>query len=232
MTTRLNIILALLLTCVLGFSAWTRVELSVPNTEILPDMKYTVAWQAYTSNPIFQNGNTMQIPVSGTIARGETPLHYSSSKEDAVRAGEELRNPYIPSGDVLPASPIDGTGKPRNPPSKTEDFSAAINSPQSKLSNSVERGGRLFHIFCIACHGPKGLGDGLVAQRGFPPPPSLLSGKSLQMKDGQLFHILTYGQGSMSSFAGQLSHDQRWGLINYIRSLQKQSSLGTREVNP
>ena len=41
------------------------------------------------------------------------------------------------------------------------------------------------------------------------------------MKDGQLFHILTYGQGSMSSMAAQLSRDRRWDVINFVRSLQQ-----------
>ena len=41
------------------------------------------------------------------------------------------------------------------------------------------------------------------------------------MKDGQLFHILTYGQGSMAPMAAQLSRDRRWDVINFVRSLQK-----------
>ena len=44
------------------------------------------------------------------------------------------------------------------------------------------------------------------------------------MKDGQLFHVLTYGQGAMSDFVGQLSVDSRWDVINYIRSLQAQAA--------
>ena len=40
------------------------------------------------------------------------------------------------------------------------------------------------------------------------------------MKDGQLFHILTYGQNNMASYAGQISRDDRWNVIAYVRSLQ------------
>ncbi len=61
-----------------------------------------------------------------------------------------------------------------------------------------------------------------MTKRGFPPPPSLLTGKSPQTKDGQLFHILTYGQANMPDFAAQLSPARRWDVINYIRSLQTQ----------
>ena len=79
-------------------------------------------------------------------------------------------------------------------------------------------------MFCIACHGPSGAGNGLVPQRGFPPPPSMMTGKSMQMKDGQLFHIITYGQGSMASYAAQIPPGRRWDVINYVRTLQQKAA--------
>jgi mono/diheme cytochrome c family protein len=60
-----------------------------------------------------------------------------------------------------------------------------------------------------------------VTLGGFPPPPSLLSDRSLRMPDGQMFHILTYGQGNMPSIAAQLSEDDRWTAILHVRYLQK-----------
>jgi len=86
---------------------------------------------------------------------------------------------------------------------------------------AADRGAVVFQTFCTSCHNGDGAGNGPVAMRGFPPPPSLLTGKSREMKDGQLFHILTYGQNSMPSFAVQLPPDRRWDVINYIRRLQQ-----------
>ena len=40
------------------------------------------------------------------------------------------------------------------------------------------------------------------------------------MKDGQMFHVLSYGQNNMPSYASQLSRDDRWNVIVYLRSLQ------------
>lgn len=51
------------------------------------------------------------------------------------------------------------------------------------------------------------------------------------MKDGQLFHILSYGQGSMSSFAPQLSHARRWDVINFIRDLQSKPPAGSETIS-
>ncbi len=40
------------------------------------------------------------------------------------------------------------------------------------------------------------------------------------MKDGQLFHVLTYGQNNMPSYASQITRQDRWNVIAYVRSLQ------------
>lgn len=90
------------------------------------------------------------------------------------------------------------------------------------LSNvrARERGAFVFSNFCVVCHGAGGAGNGPVAQRGYPPPPSLLAEHALKMKDGQLFHVLTYGQNNMPSYAGQLSREDRWNTILYVRTMQ------------
>ena len=93
MINRTNTVLTVLLVIVVAMSAVVGVDYSRPNFEILPDMKYTPAWEAFAANPNFPDGRTMQPPVPGTIARGQLPLHYAATKEDAIRAGEELTNP-------------------------------------------------------------------------------------------------------------------------------------------
>ena len=193
---RTNCVLAGLLALVVVLSLATNVDYSQPNVEVLPDMKYSPAWTAYASNPVLPDGRTLQAPVAGTIARGRLPLHFEATKEDAIRAGEEISNPYL---------------------SDSSDESDA------KLKESVGRGRETYRVFCVCCHGPTGAGDGPVAKRGFPPPPSLLTGKSKGMKDGQLFHVLTYGQASMPDFRGQLSAERRWDVVNFIRDLQRQA---------
>jgi mono/diheme cytochrome c family protein len=83
-----------------------------------------------------------------------------------------------------------------------------------------ERGAFVFANFCAVCHGAGATGNGTVAQRGYPPPPSLLVEHALKMKDGQIFHVLTYGQNNMPSYASQLSREDRWNVIVYARTMQ------------
>jgi mono/diheme cytochrome c family protein len=86
-----------------------------------------------------------------------------------------------------------------------------------------ERGAFVYTNFCVVCHGPTGKGDGPVMERGMPLSPSLLAENAVEMKDGQMFHVLTYGQKTMAAHAGQLSRDDRWKVILYVRSLQRQA---------
>lgn len=224
MMSRTNIVLVVLLLVVASLAATSGVDYSRPNIEILPDMKYSPAWSAYEPNENFPNGRTLQSPVAGSIARGAMPLHYEATKEDAVRAGQELQNPYTPDT----AAPADDD-QPADQDKPPEAGSADERDP---LQASVERGREVFRVFCICCHGAGGAGDGLVPQRGFPPPPSLLSGKSRQMKDGQLFHLLTYGQGGMAPMAAQLPPDRRWDVINYIRQMQQEAPSASERQPP
>ncbi|VAX40994.1 hypothetical protein MNBD_PLANCTO02-2881 [hydrothermal vent metagenome] len=200
MWNKTNIALALLLAFVVFAIFFTKTDYAITNYEFLPDMKRSQAYGAYSKNPHFANGRTLQLPVQGTIARGEQLLHYQATAAEAIRAGNELKNPT---------------------------------SVKPKLkAASLERGTEIYRVFCISCHGATGAGDGIVPKYGFPPPPSLLTGKSLKMKDGQLFHILSYGQGNMTDFNAQLSHQQRWDVINYIRTMQKSATSQTKPAVP
>jgi mono/diheme cytochrome c family protein len=78
----------------------------------------------------------------------------------------------------------------------------------------------VFDNICQVCHGPIGEGNGPVTQRGFPLSASLLADRAVQMKDGQMFHVLTYGQGKMPSLAAMLSPEDRWSAILHVRMLQ------------
>lgn len=85
---------------------------------------------------------------------------------------------------------------------------------------ALKRGARNYNVFCLPCHGPTGRGDGAVAAPGRMPPMPLFSEKATVMKDGQMFHVLTYGQGNMPSYASQMSREDRWKTILHVRSLQ------------
>ncbi len=98
---------------------------------------------------------------------------------------------------------------------------------------ALSRGTAVFTNICATCHGPGGLGDGAVTRRGVPPPPSLLDENARKIADGQMFHVLTYGQKNMSSYASVISREDRWKAILYVRLLQRQAAaLAAESVTP
>ena len=87
-----------------------------------------------------------------------------------------------------------------------------------------ERGAVVYQHFCAPCHGGSLRGDGAVALHGFPAPPNLKGEKSMKLAEGQMFHILTFGQKKMASYASQLTADDRWSVIAYVKSLQNEAA--------
>ena len=82
---------------------------------------------------------------------------------------------------------------------------------------ATNRGYEVFRNVCAPCHGVSGQGNGPVSTRGYPPPPSLLAENAVKMRDGQMFHVLSFGQGNMASYAAQISREDRWKAILYVR---------------
>jgi len=140
-------------------------------------------------------------------------------------------NPNFPDGSTLRQPPADTVvhvvhgQRPLSYAASPEDAVRAgleLQNPFLETDDARQlRGSVVFANFCKVCHGPLGLGAGPVTQGGFPPPPSLMVDRSLHMPDGQMFHILTYGQGNMPAIAAQLSPEDRWSAILYVRQLQK-----------
>lgn len=62
---------------------------------IINDMVHSPAYEAFSENELTADGKTMMMPVAGSIARGKMPHPYSNSEADAIRAGEELIDPFV-----------------------------------------------------------------------------------------------------------------------------------------
>lgn len=98
--------------------------------------------------------------------------------------------------------------------------------PVSK--ESLKLGQTKFDIYCSPCHGYHAEGDSRLRGQ-FPNPPSLHSEKVRNWSDGRIFHVITEGQNIMPSYASQLSREERWSIINYIRVLER--SLNAKETD-
>jgi mono/diheme cytochrome c family protein len=92
--------------------------------------------------------------------------------------------------------------------------------PMKPTRELLQRGRERFDIYCSVCHGLSGDGDGMIVQRGFPPPPSFHMDRLRQASVGHFYRVITYGYGVMFPYAVRVEPKDRWAIAAYIRALQ------------
>ncbi len=100
--------------------------------------------------------------------------------------------------------------------------------PVEVTAKLMARGQQRFNINCSPCHGEQGDGKGITVQIGaMPPTPADLHQKRIvEMADGEIFNTITYGKGLMGPYGANVTVEDRWAIIAYLRALQL-SQLGT-----
>jgi mono/diheme cytochrome c family protein len=100
-----------------------------------------------------------------------------------------------------------------------------IVSQGSELRNSISpteaslsQGKALFDINCAMCHGQTSAERGPVGKKLVPPPPGLDHDMLKGLSDSTIFKALTFGFGRMPVFRDKLTPEERWNLVNFLRT--------------
>jgi mono/diheme cytochrome c family protein len=91
------------------------------------------------------------------------------------------------------------------------------------VDNTAElvKGKKLYNQMCAVCHGTKGKGDGVAGGALNPKPTNFMLASVQAQSDGALFWKLSEGRTPMASYKNTLKEDQRWQLVNYLRTFKK-----------
>ncbi len=146
----------------------------------------------------------------------------------AIKAQEFDKTAPNNSGMRLP--PDNTVPRGFEPYAYAKDFEGALNQKNpiaDDLSESVLATGiKYYNTNCTVCHGVRGEGaiaaKSSVAEFMALKPPSLTSDKIKGWTDGNIYHVITMGQGVMGPYATHIPAKYRWQVVNYIRYLQKQ----------
>jgi mono/diheme cytochrome c family protein len=84
----------------------------------------------------------------------------------------------------------------------------------------LERGRERFNIYCAPCHSRVGDGNGMIVQRGLKHPPSFHDERLRNAPLGYFFDVMTNGFGAMQDYSAQVSPEDRWKIVAYIKALQ------------
>jgi len=107
--------------------------------------------------------------------------------------------------------------------------SDTMKNPLPPTSSVLELGKKKFLTFCSPCHG--NFADGDSRLRGqFVNPPSLHTSRARTITDGFIYHIITNGQNAMPSYSSQVTREERWSIINYLRVLQKAKNASDADL--
>lgn len=186
-------------------------------------MKRTFTWVFVILFPVVVIGGVRVLSRDIGVRNREWPtqMQYSPASHS------QTANPVLPL-QMTEQPPVPGT-VPRGfqpfhyGPDQAEADRAGreLQNPFQSLSETLARGQYVFSNYCAVCHGATGAGDGPIIPK-YPNPPSYQTDKSKGLPDGTMFHVITLGRNNMPAHAGQVSADDRWKTILYIRKLQGQ----------
>jgi mono/diheme cytochrome c family protein len=149
----------------------------------------------YKESDFYADGLWMRPAPEGTVPRERITLNR------AMTAGREADGPVQPNTEALP------------------NYVNTVPLPMSR--KLLDLGRKRFDITCGTCHGPAGDGNSIVAtQMALRPPPSLMKEQYVQKPAGYIFEVITKGFGMMASYAAELTVEERWAVVAYLRALQ------------
>jgi mono/diheme cytochrome c family protein len=161
----------------------------------------------YKESAFWSDGQTMQAPPEGTVPRERVtqnlPLTTGRSADGAIQQ----------NGEPLP------------------NYVTSIPLPLTRQLLALGR--KRFDITCATCHGPAGDGRSIVAtQMALRPPPSLVDAKYVAKPAGYIFEVETRGFGLMASYVAELSVEERWAIVAYLRALQLAQTVPAAALPP
>ncbi|HEY7087442.1 MAG TPA: cytochrome c [Tepidisphaeraceae bacterium] len=167
-----------------------------PRIHIVQDMGNQPKLKAQDASEVFADGRAMRLPIPGTVARG------SLQEDDHFFRGFKQSGSQVQFFDSLPE--------------------------QVKLTPELlKRGQERFNIYCAVCHGLDGYGNGPVNVRAvekqeakWVPAANLHSDTVRARPDGHLFNTTTNGIRNMAGYGSQISTEDRWAIVAYVRALQ------------
>ncbi|MBM78532.1 MAG: hypothetical protein CL846_08625 [Crocinitomicaceae bacterium] len=186
---------------VFGFSSCTKHPDS-PGYEYSDDMTRSQAIEAYVDYGLVADKTIDSLKTK--ISARTPPIGTISFKEDKTLA--EVHMPFN-------YSPTD-SGRTR------AGNEYAIPTYYTNNESIVNEGKRLYGIFCSHCHAKDGKGNGPVndVTKGVIACPDLTDTTTEIKSSGAIFHVITHGKGIMGPHASQLNKDERWKLVEYIRT--------------
>ncbi len=104
------------------------------------------------------------------------------------------------------------------------------NSPIPLTAQVMARGKERYQITCLPCHGPLADGNGITKKYGMAVVANLHDKRIVAMADGEIFRTISYGKNLMGGYAANVTVEDRWNIVAYLRALQLARLGGINDV--
>jgi hypothetical protein len=94
----------------------------------------------------------------------------------------------------------------------------------------LEKGQERYNIYCTPCHSRVGNGAGMIVLRGYHPAGNFHTARLLAAPLGHFFNVISNGYGAMPDYSAQLTVEDRWAVVAYIRALQLSQNAKPTDV--
>ncbi|UYV12578.1 MAG: cytochrome c [Phycisphaera sp.] len=189
--------------------------------QFFPDLDDGPSFKPQSKTPFFADGRTMREPVDGTVAFG-----VFSFTEDTIPGEIDWAMPFLREREDILGEGIETYS------GLNADGTPLQTMPVEVTSELLARGEERFNIYCSACHGYSGDGNGMVGRRWSAPVPTFHDAKYKDRGeptggDGYLFHIARNGlkhpdgRYRMPGYGHALTIDDTWAVVAHIRVLQQ-----------
>ncbi len=180
----------------------------------------------FRSTTFFRDGISSRPPAPGTVPRGflRADQEFFTGKKSGTQVGVGTGEPTTTPLSAVASGAAAATGAAAFP-DDVEVF------PLTITEEIVKRGKERYEIFCSACHGFTGYGDGMIVRRGFRRAASFHSDALRQAPVGHYFDAITNGWGAMPAYASQIPVQDRWAIVAYIRALQLSQQNASTQTN-
>ncbi|MEM8953001.1 MAG: cytochrome c [Verrucomicrobiota bacterium] len=183
----------------------------LPPWEVFPDMDRQLKVMYQKPSDFFANGMASRVPVDGTVPMGFSVPDQLAGLGPAIAGGFTQGQDYFNSGAM---GDYFGDGMPEE-----VEVTPAF----------IKRGKERFELNCAVCHGVSGDGKGAVSNY-WPTPIANLHELRLTDRavtpDGSIYWTITHGKGLMGPYGGNITVEDRWAIVAYVRALQKAQPAG------
>lgn len=100
-----------------------------------------------------------------------------------------------------------------------------LKNPFPPSAQAIATGSQVYQQHCQSCHGAKGDGKGEKAPELSTAPGDFTDARKMSgLTDGELFAEVTEGHHPMPAFADKLTIEERWDVVDYVRTFAAKPS--------